>query len=76
MKVVFKTIVDLFKKYGFRDNRNKNRMTYFFRWKLLLKNFEKAIIKASNLNLKSAGRFTCKRWIQNRWNINYKTKRG
>ena len=29
VKLTFKTIVDLFKKYGFRDNRNKNRITYF-----------------------------------------------
>ena len=54
VKVVFKTIVDLFKKYGFRDNRNKNRMAYFLD-EISTGEFEKAIIKASNLDLKSAG---------------------
>ena len=47
-------IVDLFKKYGFRDNRNKNRMCYFLD-EIGLEEFEKAIIKTSNLDLQSAG---------------------
>lgn len=54
VKIVFKTIVDLFKKYGFRDNRNKNRICYFLD-EVGLEEFEKAIIKTSNLDLKSAG---------------------
>ncbi len=54
IKNVFKTIVDLFKKYGFRDNRNKNRMTYFLD-EIGIEEFEKAIIKTSNLDLKTAG---------------------
>ena len=54
VKTVFKTIVDLFKKYGFRDNRNKNRISYFLD-EVDLEEFEKAIIKTSNLDLKSSG---------------------
>lgn len=54
VKLVFKTIVDLFKKYGFKDNRNKNRIAYFLD-EIGIEEFEKAIIKTSNLNLKSAG---------------------
>jgi ferredoxin-nitrite reductase len=54
VKTVFKTIVDLFKEYGFRDNRNKNRMTYFLD-EISIEEFEKAIIKTSKLELKTAG---------------------
>lgn len=54
VKTVFKTIVDLFKKYGFRDNRNKNRMTYFLD-EIGIEEFEKAVIQTSNLDLETAG---------------------
>ena len=59
VKIVFKTIVDLFKKYGFRDNRNKNRLCYLLD-EVGFEEFEKAIIKASNLDLKSAGNLLVK----------------
>ncbi|MBU0925129.1 ferredoxin--nitrite reductase, partial [bacterium] len=54
VKTIFKTIVDLFKKYGFRDNRNKNRMTYFLD-EIGIIEFEKAIIETSGIALKTAG---------------------
>lgn len=54
VKTTFKTIIDLFKEYGFRDNRNKNRMTYFLD-EITIEEFEKAIIESSKLDLKTAG---------------------
>ena len=54
VKQTFKTIVDLFKKYGFRDNRNKNRLTYFLD-EVGIEEFKEAIIKTSKLDLKTAG---------------------
>ena len=59
VKLTFKTIVDLFKKYGFRDNRNKNRITYFLD-EIGLIEFEKAIIETSSMDLKTAGKLLVK----------------
>mgnify|MGYP003618216650 CR=1 FL=1 len=59
VKLTFKTIVDLFKKYGFRDNRNKNRITYFLD-EIGIEEFEKAIIETSALPLKTAGELLVK----------------
>ena len=54
VKQTFKTIVDLFIKYGFRDNRNKNRLTFFLD-EVGITEFEKALIEESKLSLQSAG---------------------
>ena len=59
VKLTFKTIVDLFKKYGFRDNRNKNRITYFLD-EIGIEEFEKAIIETSSMDLKTAGKLLVK----------------
>lgn len=59
VKTIFKTIIDLFKKYGFRDNRNKNRMTYFLD-EIGIVEFEKAIIETSGIALKTAGELLVK----------------
>ena len=65
VKQTFKTIVDLFKKYGFRDNRNKNRMTYFLD-EIGIEVFEKAIIESSSLPLQNAGELL----VKDEYNIN------
>jgi ferredoxin-nitrite reductase len=54
VKQTFKSIVDLFKQYGFRDNRNKNRLTFFLD-EVTIEEFEKALIEHSQLPLQSAG---------------------
>ena len=54
VKELFKSILDLFVKYGFRDNRNKNRLTYFID-EIGVDEFTKALIEYSNLPLQSAG---------------------
>lgn len=51
---VFETLMGIFIQYGFRDNRNKNRLTYFID-EIGLENIEKAIIDNSKLELKTAG---------------------
>lgn len=51
---VFKTIIEIFKKYGFRDNRNKNRIHYLIQ-AVGLKNFVSIIEEESKLTLKSSG---------------------
>lgn len=54
VKRTFKTIVDLFKQYGFRDNRNKNRLTFFLD-EVGVEEFEKALKEHSSLSLQEAG---------------------
>jgi ferredoxin-nitrite reductase len=51
----FKTIVQLFKKYGFRDNRNKNRL-HFLLEAVGMDEFVKAIKDNSNLTYESEGK--------------------
>lgn len=50
----FKAIVELFKKYGFRDNRNKNRL-HFLLEAVGMDEFVKAIKEYSNLEYKESG---------------------
>lgn len=59
VKIVFKSILELFVKYGFRDNRNKNRLTYFLD-EIGIEEFTKALIKHSNLPLQNAGEILVK----------------
>ncbi len=54
VKEVFKTILDIFKEFGFRDNRNKNRLTYFLD-EVTIEEFTKALIESSKLELQSSG---------------------
>ena len=51
---VFKAVINLFKTYGFRDNRNKNRL-HFLLEAVGIKEFTKAIKIYSGLDLPSAG---------------------
>lgn len=51
---VFKAIIDLFKTYGFRDNRNKNRL-HFLIEAIGLEQFTAFIKEKSKLNLSSSG---------------------
>ena len=57
---VFKAIIDLFKKYGFRDNRNKNRL-HFLVESVGIKDFSEAIKKVEkklkNLKIEKACAF-------------------
>jgi ferredoxin-nitrite reductase len=52
---VFKAILILFKKYGFRDNRNKNRL-HFLIEAVGMEEFEKAIKKECDMKLFSSGK--------------------
>jgi len=56
---VFKAIIDLFKTYGFRDNRNKNRL-HFLIEAVGIKEFSKAIRTYSKLDLPCAGELLVK----------------
>ena len=51
---VFETLINIFIQFGFRDNRNKNRLTYFIE-EIGLENLEKAISDNSKLELKTFG---------------------
>ena len=51
---VFKAVIDLFKTFGFRDNRNKNRL-HFLLEAVGMEEFTKAIKAQSNLKLEDAG---------------------
>ncbi len=51
---VYKAIIDLFKTYGFRDNRNKNRL-HFLIQEIGLESFVLAIQAKANLTLESSG---------------------
>ncbi|MBN2782068.1 MAG: ferredoxin--nitrite reductase [Campylobacterales bacterium] len=50
----FKAIVELFKRYGFRDNRNKNRL-HFLLEAVGMDEFVKAIKEESNISYKNSG---------------------
>ena len=51
---VFTAVIELFKTFGFRDNRNKNRL-HFLLEAVGMDEFAKAIRAKSNLDLPSAG---------------------
>jgi len=51
---VFESVIELFKTYGFRDNRNKNRL-HFLLEAVGMPEFTKAIKAHSQLNLQDAG---------------------
>jgi len=50
----FVTVINLFKTFGFRDNRNKNRL-HFLISSVGMENFEKAIREKSDIEFKTAG---------------------
>jgi len=59
----FKAIVELFKQYGFRDNRNKNRL-HFLLEAVGMEEFVKAIKTTSKLSYKSSGKIlACEEYI-------------
>jgi len=60
VKKVFETVIKLFKAYGFRDNRNKNRLTFLLD-AVSLEEFAKAIIEKSELELSEAGELLVKK---------------
>ena len=52
--LLFQTIITLFRDYGFRDNRNKNRLFYLLQV-VGIEKFEEAIREVSNYNFATAG---------------------
>lgn len=54
VKTVFASLIELFKKYGFRDNRNKNRLNFFIE-EIGLEELEKEIQKETNLDILGCG---------------------
>ncbi len=54
VKTVFKTIVDIFKEYGFKDNRNKNRLIFLLD-AVGVEEFANEIKIKSELHLPEAG---------------------
>jgi ferredoxin-nitrite reductase len=60
VKKVFEAIISLFKSYGFRDNRNKNRLTFLLD-AVSIEEFKKAIIKESELSLQDGGELLVKK---------------
>jgi len=50
----FQVLINIFKEFGFRDNRNKNRL-HFLIQAVGLENFENAIREKSSINFKTAG---------------------
>lgn len=59
VKKVFESLLHLFKAYGFRDNRNKNRLNFLLD-AVSLEEFKKALIEESNLPLKDSGELLVK----------------
>lgn len=59
VKVVFDAVISLYKKYGFRDNRNKNRLTFLLD-AVSLEEFAKSIKEYSKLDLSDAGEMLVK----------------
>ncbi len=51
---IFETLLNIFIEYGFRDNRNKNRLNYFIE-ELGLETLEKILNEKLNNKLQSAG---------------------
>ncbi|WP_345975533.1 ferredoxin--nitrite reductase [Sulfurimonas sp. HSL3-7] len=54
LTTVFEALIHLFKTYGFRDNRNKNRL-HFLVESVGMENFAKALAEQSGLNLAESG---------------------
>jgi ferredoxin-nitrite reductase len=54
VKPVFEAVITLFKKYGFRDNRNKNRL-HFLIESVGMEEFAKAIVDVCGFALLSSG---------------------
>lgn len=54
VKIVFKALIELFKKYGFKDNRNKNRL-HFLIEAVGMESFCEALIKESGIELTKSG---------------------
>ncbi|MGE4396440.1 MAG: ferredoxin--nitrite reductase [Sulfurimonas sp.] len=50
----FKAVIELFKEYGFRDNRNKNRLCFLLE-AVGMDEFAKAISKTTSINYKASG---------------------
>ena len=59
VKDVFETVIKLFKSYGFRDNRNKNRLNFLLD-AVSLEEFAKGIKEFSKLPLEEAGELLVK----------------
>ena len=59
VKEVFAAVISLYKNYGFRDNRNKNRLTFLLD-AVSLEEFAKAIKEYSKLDLLDAGELLVK----------------
>jgi len=59
VKEVFSSVISLYKEYGFRDNRNKNRLTFLLD-AVSLEEFAKAIKEYSKLPLSNAGELLVK----------------
>jgi ferredoxin-nitrite reductase len=65
IKTTYEAIINLFKKYGFRDNRNKNRL-HFLLEAVGMDQFVKAIKEYTKLEYKSSGEILCnKEYILN-----------
>lgn len=61
----FNAIINLFKKYGFRDNRNKNRL-HFLLEAVGMEEFVKAIKSFTNIEYLNSGKILCdKEYILN-----------
>jgi len=60
VKDIFETVIKIFKSYGFRDNRNKNRLTFLLD-AVSLEEFALAIKEYSSLDLKEAGELLVKK---------------
>ena len=56
----FHAVIELFKKYGFRDNRNKNRL-FFLLEAVGMDAFVDAIKQTTNLTYESSGEILCKK---------------
>ena len=59
VKEVFAAVISLYKEYGFRDNRNKNRLTFLLD-AVSLEEFAKSIKEQSKLDLPDAGELLVK----------------
>jgi len=59
VKEVFNAVISLYKTYGFRDNRNKNRLTFLLD-AVSLEEFAKSIKEYSKLELLEAGELLVK----------------
>lgn len=55
----YKAVIDLFKEYGFRDNRNKNRL-HFLLEAVGMEAFVEAIVKTTGIKYESSGEILAK----------------